>query len=167
MFNNHTMTSYIPSVKNHHLYVTQASFHVVRYHAHGSVNAWMWKTKDLRNVTPRSLIHMHHRICRVYQTSEEPAAFIFRAVRYICTSEQEKHAASIFRAVGTYLPTYSGSAQWLRAALPKGSTRLGAFLDWRRKHNRLPNCRASFKNTRCPKSKKRSFQWNNYACRIS
>jgi hypothetical protein len=47
LFNNHGMTFLIPALKNHHLCVTQASFHVVTHRAHASIIARLLKTKAL------------------------------------------------------------------------------------------------------------------------
>jgi hypothetical protein len=46
LFNNHVITSYIPSLQII-ICVKQASLHVVTYHAHASVIAWFLKTKTL------------------------------------------------------------------------------------------------------------------------
>jgi hypothetical protein len=60
-------------------------------------------------------------------------------------------------------------AQWLRTAIFKRSTRVGAFLAWRRKQRRLPKRHASSKTIKGTKLKKKDYvsvvqSWNEDTC---
>ena len=156
--NNNAVTSYIPPLEHDHLCDTQSSFHVTTHHAPASVNAWLLKTKALRNVMLRTMVLY----CTKAPMHLPPLSWTYfgtygptyrrnlpPASRHIGThlpTNRRNILPPSSWPFGTYLPTFSGSAQWLRAAISKGSTRLGAFRAWRQKQNRLPKRHTSLKH---------------------